>query len=72
MESNTDDYTGVFKETQKWDEMGLKDQLLRGIYAYGFENPSEIQRKAILPIIQKNDLIAQAKSGSGKTGTFTI
>lgn len=72
MESNTDDYTGVFKETQKWDEMGLKDQLLRGIYAYGFENPSEIQRKAILPIIQKNDLIAQAQSGSGKTGTFTI
>ena len=49
---------------KKWDDLNLKDNLLRGIYSYGFENPSEIQKKAILPIIQNNDLIAQAQSGT--------
>ena len=57
---------------EKWDEFDIKPELLRGIYAYGFENPSDIQKKAILPIIQGNDVIAQAQSGSGKTGTFSI
>lgn len=55
-----------------WDDLNLKENLLRGIYAYGFENPSEIQKKAIYPIINSNDVIAQAQSGSGKTGTFSI
>ena len=47
-------------------------KLMRGVYAYGFERPSPIQAKAIQPICDKRDLIAQAKSGSGKTGAFTI
>ena len=47
-------------EIKTWDELNLKNGLLRGIYANGFENPSEIQKKAILPIINKNDVIAQA------------
>lgn len=55
-----------------WDDLNLKNNLLRGIYAYGFENPSEIQQKAILPIINGNDVIAQAQSGTGKTGAFSI
>jgi len=55
-----------------WDDLNLKTDLLRGIYAYGFENPSDIQKKAIFPIIHENDVIAQAQSGSGKTGTFSI
>ena len=57
---------------EKWDDFQLRDELLRGIYNYGFEAPSEIQKKAILPFFSGNDLIAQAQSGSGKTGTFTI
>jgi len=57
---------------KNWDDLPLKNELLHGIYAYGFENPSDIQKKAILPIIQGNDVIAQAQSGSGKTGAFTI
>ena len=55
-----------------WDDLNLKTDLLRGIYAYGFENPSDIQKKGIFPIINGNDVIAQAQSGSGKTGTFSI
>lgn len=60
------------KIVEKWDQFNLKEDLLRGIYAYGFEAPSEIQKKAILPIIDGKDIIAQAQSGSGKTGTFSI
>lgn len=59
-------------EIRNWDDLNLKHELLRGIYAYGFEIPSEIQKKAIIPIVSKCDVIAQAQSGSGKTGTFTI
>lgn len=55
-----------------WDAMNLKEPLLRGIYAYGFEIPSDIQKQAIIPIIQGKDIIAQAQSGTGKTGSFSI
>ena len=60
------------ENVKNWDDIDLKDEVLRGIYAYGFENPSDIQKKAIIPMIQRKDLIAQAQSGSGKTGTFVI
>jgi len=56
----------------KWDQLELKDNLLRGIYGHGFEDPSPIQRKAIAPIMTGKDVIAQAQSGTGKTGAFTI
>jgi len=55
-----------------FDEMDLKEDLLRGIYAYGFEKPSIIQQRAIVPIMRGFDVIAQAQSGTGKTGTFCI
>lgn len=45
-------------EVNKFDEMGLKEETLRGIYGYGFKDPSPIQQKAILPIIQGKDTIA--------------
>lgn len=59
-------------DIKSWDDLNLKHNLLRGIYSYGFENPSPIQQKAILPIIKNNDVIAQSQSGTGKTGCFTI
>jgi translation initiation factor 4A len=52
--------------------MGLVEDLLRGIYAYGFEKPSAIQQRAIMPLCKGLDIIAQAQSGTGKTATFTI
>jgi translation initiation factor 4A len=55
-----------------WDQLDLDSDLLRGIYAYGFENPSPIQSKAVDPIKQGRDVIAQAQSGTGKTGAFTV
>ena len=58
--------------TESFDSMGLKETLLRGVYAYGFERPSAIQQQAILPVASGRDTIAQAQSGTGKTGTFSI
>jgi translation initiation factor 4A len=55
-----------------FDEMPLHTNLLRGIYSYGFEKPSAIQQRAIVPFIKGGDIIAQAQSGTGKTGAFAI
>ena len=55
-----------------FDDMNLKEDLLRGIYAYGFEKPSTIQQRAIVPLAQGYDIIGQSQSGTGKTGTFSI
>jgi len=58
--------------TERWEDFDIKTELLRGIYNMGFEKPSPIQQKAIKPIIMNRDIIGQAQSGSGKTGTFSI
>lgn len=55
-----------------FDSLKLKEDLLRGIYGYGFEKPSAIQQRAIIPIMSGRDVIAQAQSGTGKTATFSI
>jgi translation initiation factor 4A len=60
------------KVVTSFDDMGLRDDLLRGIYAYGFEKPSAIQQRGIMPILAGHDTIAQAQSGTGKTATFSI
>jgi ATP-dependent RNA helicase len=67
-EDNTSKYTAV----TSFDDLKLKPDLLRGIYEYGFEKPSAIQQRAILPIINGRDVIAQSQSGTGKTSTFSI
>ena len=60
------------EEKKSFDELNLKENLLRGIFSYGFENPSNIQASAIPPMVGGKDIIAQAQSGTGKTGAFTI
>lgn len=55
-----------------WDDYDMNPKILRGIYAFGYEKPSPIQQKAIKPMIDKYDIIAQAQSGTGKTGAFSI
>jgi translation initiation factor 4A len=60
------------KVYDNWDDLELSEDLTRGIFAYGFENPTPIQGRAIAPIVAKRDIIGQAQSGSGKTGSFAI
>lgn len=57
---------------KSFDALNLKPDLLRGVYAYGFERPSAIQQRAIRPILRGRDIIAQSQSGTGKTGCFGI
>eukprot|EP01105_Mastigella_eilhardi_P005179 TRINITY_DN16950_c0_g1_i1.p2 TRINITY_DN16950_c0_g1~~TRINITY_DN16950_c0_g1_i1.p2 ORF type:complete len:451 (-),score=124.24 TRINITY_DN16950_c0_g1_i1:1647-2999(-) len=79
-ESNLQDLaTGEYIESDSnveaidnFDNMELSDDLLRGIYGYGFEKPSAIQQRAIKPLMKGFDLIAQAQSGTGKTAAFAI
>ena len=58
--------------TYSFDDLEIRDELLRGVYAYGFEKPSAIQCKAIPRIMEGGDTIAQAQSGTGKTGAFSV
>lgn len=66
IESNYDEVASTF------DQMKLKPEITRGIYGLGFDTPSAIQQRAILPIISGRDVLAQAQSGTGKTATFSI
>ena len=68
------------KTVQTWEDetLDLKENLLRGVYAYGFEKPSPIQKTAVPTMVaetkagERRDIIAQAQSGTGKTGAFTV
>jgi translation initiation factor 4A len=62
----------ILRRAENFEDMGLKKKLIQGIYNYGFERPSVIQQKGIVPLIMKKDIIAQAQSGTGKTATFVI
>lgn len=55
-----------------FDDMGMDERVLRGIYSHGFERPSAIQQRAIVPLMQGRDTIAQAQSGTGKSGAFLV
>jgi len=55
-----------------FDKIGLKDDLLRGVFAYGFDRPSAVQQRAIRPILKGRDVIVQSQSGTGKTSVFCL
>mmetsp|Transcript_18139 Transcript_18139/g.25094 ORF Transcript_18139/g.25094 Transcript_18139/m.25094 type:complete len:412 (-) Transcript_18139:315-1550(-) len=68
---DSEDFAPEWEEVfESFDAMGLHENLLRGIYAYGFEKPSAIQQKGIVPFAKGLDVIQQAQSGTGKTATF--
>lgn len=58
--------------TSSFESMNLKEDLLKGLYEYGYERPSAIQQRAIVPIIQGRDVIAQAQSGTGKSSMIAL
>lgn len=79
MEPTYDEGEGLAFETskgisvlKKFSDMGLRQQVLRGLYQYGFEKPSAIQQRAIVPIAAGRDIIAQAQSGTGKSSMLAI
>lgn len=64
--------SGSVTEYASFDDMPIREELLRGIFGHGFERPSAIQAKAIVPMASDADLVAQAQSGTGKTGAYTV
>lgn len=65
------DSSGRLTEEQLLRRQKLAFKLLRGLHDHGFQKPSPIQARAIVPLANGCDTIAQAQSGTGKTGTFT-
>ncbi|KAK9675831.1 hypothetical protein RND81_11G034500 [Saponaria officinalis] len=57
---------------KSFDSMGIKNELLQGIYGFEFKKPSAIQQRVVIPIIQGRDVIAQAQSGTGKTSMISL
>ena len=72
MEINKEENNTDIEIYDNFDSMGINDNILRGIYSYGFEKPSSVQQIGIVPIIQNHDCIIQSQSGTGKTATFCI
>ena len=62
----------VPRRIDNFEDMNMKENLLRGIYGYGFEKPSKIQQLTIPVIFDGKDLVAQSQSGTGKTGAFSV
>ncbi|MDG1870550.1 MAG: DEAD/DEAH box helicase [Flavobacterium sp.] len=55
----------------KFEQLGLSESLLKAILDLGFENPSEVQEKAIPLLLEKDtDMVALAQTGTGKTAAF--
>ena len=69
-ETNNDESKNILNYS--FEDLDINDKLLRGIYSYGFEKPSNIQYKSIPIMNQSKDIIAQSQSGTGKTGAFVI
>ena len=72
MDYDTQKKEEEIESSSTFEQMNLNEDLLRGVYAYGWEKPSYIQQKGIIPVVQGRDSIIQAQSGTGKTGTFSI
>ena len=57
---------------QNFDDLGINDDILKGVYLYGFKEPSLIQKKGIESINTGKDCILQSQSGTGKTATYLL
>lgn len=66
----TEDVTAT--KGHEFEDYYLKRELLMGIFEKGFERPSPIQEEAIPIILAGKDVLARAKNGTGKTGSFII
>uniref|UniRef100_A0A2M4BDW2 RNA helicase n=1 Tax=Anopheles marajoara TaxID=58244 RepID=A0A2M4BDW2_9DIPT len=63
---------GKKKKSGGFQAMGLSAPVLKGILKMGYKVPTPIQRKTIPIILDGRDVVAMAKTGSGKTGCFLI
>ncbi|KAL0209627.1 hypothetical protein RCL1_008465 [Eukaryota sp. TZLM3-RCL] len=55
-----------------FEDFNLKEDLLRGIYEYDYQEPSPVQEATIPSALMRRDILARAKNGTGKTASFLI
>eukprot|EP01114_Cavostelium_apophysatum_P011374 TRINITY_DN2560_c0_g1_i2.p1 TRINITY_DN2560_c0_g1~~TRINITY_DN2560_c0_g1_i2.p1 ORF type:complete len:291 (-),score=82.93 TRINITY_DN2560_c0_g1_i2:429-1208(-) len=69
-----DDPNSPLYSVKSFEEMGLKPELLKGVYEMKYNKPSKIQEAALPVILEPSakNLIGQAQSGTGKTAAFTL
>ena len=67
--NSIDDY---IDKKSSFETLNLKEDILKGVYLYGFNKPSHIQMKGIKAINSKNDCLLQSQSGTGKTATYLL
>ncbi|XP_075159808.1 ATP-dependent RNA helicase DDX54 [Haematobia irritans] len=60
------------KKSGGFQSMGLSYEVVKGITKRGYKVPTPIQRKTIPLILEGRDVVAMAKTGSGKTACFLI
>lgn len=72
-ETNSDQSSPLYS-IKSFEELGISEELLKGLYSMKFNKPSKIQEKA-LPLLISNppkNMIGQSQSGTGKTATFSL
>jgi ATP-dependent RNA helicase DeaD len=62
----------VFDLTTTFAQMGLNPDVLRSLDEIGFKHPTHIQAQLIPPALTGRDLLGQAKTGTGKTASFSL
>ena len=56
----------------KFEDMGLRPEILKALSNLGFDNPSEVQKEVIPEILIRKDIVVKSQTGSGKTASFGI
>jgi hypothetical protein len=59
-------------QSSRAESMGLSEAVLKAIKRKGYRLPTPIQRKAMPLVLQGSDVVAMARTGSGKTAAFVI
>lgn len=58
--------------TKSFNDLGLSEQVLHAVRELGYTTPSPVQQQAIPLVLEGNDVIAAAKTGTGKTAAFCL
>lgn len=69
-QTRTEDVTNT--KGLEWSDFQLRADILKGVLANGFDQPSPIQEEVVPKILEGKSVIARAKNGTGKTAAFLI